>query len=111
MKKILAILLTAVLLFSLSACDNYAGEADKNSTPAQNGLSESTKITRDEAIDIALNEAGAQKSDVFDLEAELDYENGQKVWEIDFDYDKLEYSYDVNAKTGAITKTERERDN
>ncbi len=110
MKKLLALTLTSVLLFSLSACANYAGEAGKNSTPAQNGTSENTQITRDEAIDIALNEAGAQKSDVFDLEAELDYENGQKVWEIDFDYDKLEYSYDVNAETGAITKVERERD-
>ncbi len=130
MKKLFALLLTAVLLFSLSACDNYAGEADKNSTPApqstpsdiqtdNNNPSAPTpsspsiseaKITRDRAIDIALEKAKLQKADIRDLEAELDYEKGVLVWEVDFDYQNLDYSYDINADTGAVILEEIEKD-
>ncbi len=130
MKKLFALLLTAVLLFSLSACDNYAGEADKNSTPApqstpsdiqmdNNNPSAPTpsspsiseaKITRDRAIDIALEKAKLQKADIRDLEAELDYEKGVLVWGVDFDYQNLDYSYDINADTGAVILEEIEKD-
>ncbi|MBE6779383.1 MAG: hypothetical protein E7545_00250 [Ruminococcaceae bacterium] len=130
MKKFSALLLTAVLLFSLSACDNYAGEADKNSTPApqstpsdiqtdNNNPSAPTpsspsiseaKITRDRAIEIALEKAKLQKADIRDLEAELDYEKGILVWEVDFDYQNLDYSYDINADTGAVILEEIEKD-
>ncbi len=124
MKKSLALLLAAVLLFSLSACDNVAGDADKNSTPApQSTPSESqptstpstptvndAKITRDKAIEIALEKAKLQKADVYDLEAELDYEKGVLVWEVDFDYQNFDYSYDINANTGVIVFEEIEKD-
>ena len=130
MKKLFALLLTAVLLFSLSACDNYAGEAGKNSTPApqstpsdiqtdNNNPSAPTpsspsisgaKITRDRAIEIALEKAKLQKADIHDLEAELDYEKGVLVWEVDFDYQNLDYSYDINADTGAVILEEIEKD-
>ena len=133
MKNLFALLLTAVLLFSLSACDNYAGEADKNSTPAPQStpsdiqtdninpsaptpsspskppVSEA-KITRDRAIEIALEKAKLQKADIRDLEAELDYEKGVLVWEVDFDYQNLDYSYDINADTGAVILEEIEKD-
>ena len=124
MKKSLALLLAAVLLFSLSACDNVAGDADKNSAPApQSTPSESqptstpstptvndAKITRDKAIEIALEKAKLQKADVYDLEAELDYEKGVLVWEVDFDYQNFDYSYDINANTGVIVFEEIEKD-
>ena len=46
----------------------------------------------------------------FNLDIELDKERGSKVWEIDFEHGNMEYSYDVDSETGAITKVERERD-
>ncbi len=130
MKKLLTLLLTAVLLFSLSACDNVAGAADKNSTPAPqstptDNLPNNTpatpsapskpsvseaKITRDKAIEIVLERAKLQKTDVRDLEAELDYEKGVLVWEVDFDYQNFDYSYDINADTGAIVFEKIEKD-
>lgn len=124
MKKLLTLLLATVFLFSLSACDNNAGAADKNSTPApQSTPTENqptstpskptvndAKISRDKAIEIALEKAKLKKADVRDLEAELDYEKGVLVWEVDFDYQNLDYSYDINANTGAIIFEEVEKD-
>lgn len=129
MKKLSALLLVTVLLFALSACDNNAGAADKNSTPAPqstpsenqtNNTDTSTSskpsandanISRDRAIEIALEKAKLKKADVRDLEAELDYEKGVLVWEVDFDYQNFDYSYDINAESGAIVLEEIEKDN
>ena len=117
MKKILALLLSSTLLFMLSACDNNAGNATKNGVPAPQKSTTSTKpsvnnaqITRDNAIEIALEKAMLKKADVRDLEAELDYEKGILVWEVDFDYQNLDYSYYINADTGVIVYEKAERD-
>lgn len=127
MKKLLALLLVTVLLFALSACDNNAGNADKNSvpapqsTPSDNQLNNNpatpskpsvndAKISRDRAIEIALEKAKLKKADVRDLEAELDYEKGVLVWEVDFDYQNFDYSYDIKADSGAIVFEEIEKD-
>lgn len=112
MKKLLALLLVTVLLFALSACDNNAGNADKNSVPAPQSTPSvnDAKISRDRAIEIALEKAKLKKADVRELEAELDYEKGILVWEIDFDYQNFDYSYDINADSGVIVFEEIEKD-
>lgn len=66
-------------------------------------------ISRDRAIEIALLQAGLERSQVFDLEAELDRERGGVLWEVDFDTLQYEYSYDINAYDGTVVKTDRER--
>lgn len=66
-------------------------------------------ITRDRAIELALNEVGLERSQVFDLEAELDRERVGVLWEVDFDTLQYEYSYDINAYDGTVVKTDRER--
>lgn len=112
MKKLLALLLVTVLLFALSACDNNAGNADKNSVPAPQSTPSvnDAKISRERAIEIALEKAKLKTDDVRDLEAELDYEKGVLVWEVDFDYQNFDYSYDINADSGTIVFEEIEKD-
>ena len=66
-------------------------------------------ISREQAIDIALNAAGLSRENVYDLEAELDREFGGTYWEVDFETREFEYSYDVDAQSGAVARTERER--
>lgn len=61
-------------------------------------------ISRNRAIEIALQEAGVKKSDVRDLDAELDRERDIAVWEVDFEVGNREYEYEINAKTAAILK-------
>ena len=135
MKKPLALVLVLGLVVALSACTIPSDGTAKGtttapnpsvtttvaSTPTTDGNKSTTTalpvvkettayaITRDQAIDIALQAAGLSRADVYDLEAELDRERGGTYWEVDFETREYEYSYDINAETGAIARSERER--
>lgn len=89
MKKILVLILSVVLLLGLCACANR---------PA---------LSADEALDIALNQAGVTRDSIRDLENRLEWDDGIQVYEIDFDSGSNEYSFDVNAETGAIVERDR----
>ena len=84
--------------------------ADATVPQTTHPTNEKTFITRDRAIELALNHAGLTKAQVRDLEAELDYERTGVFWEVDFESGGYEYSYDINAETEAIAKVEKERD-
>lgn len=97
--------------------DVYYGEfSDVVSVKTKKSSSSSSSNTASKAIDaskaasIALNHAGLKKSQVRDFSCELDVENGVKVYEVDFDYGKYEYSYDIEASSGKILHREKERD-
>ncbi len=92
MKKIIATLCILAMILVLSAC---AG-------------GNNPKITADEALNIALEQAGVTRQQITNLKSYLDREDGRLVYEIDFDANGVEYSYDINAKTGAVV--ERDRD-
>ena len=122
MKKLLAVFLVFVFMFVFSACNNYGGSKqqansqiktpnnNENSNTDNLTASKTEIITRDRAIELALNHAGLNKTQIYDLEAELDRERGGTYWEIDFESGNLEYSYDINAQTEEIRKLEKERD-
>lgn len=62
------------------------------------------------AKSIALNHAGVSESKAYDMEIELDEEDGMLVYEVEFKSGGMEYSYEINAATGAIVKQETEPD-
>ena len=62
------------------------------------------------AKSIALNHAGVSESKAYDMEIELDEEDGMLVYEVEFKSGGMEYSYEINAATGAIVKQETELD-
>ena len=63
------------------------------------------------AKSIALNHAGVSENKAYDMEIELDDEDGTLVYEVEFKSGNMEYSYEINAATGAIIKHEAELDN
>ena len=63
------------------------------------------------AKSIALNHAGVSENEAYDMEIELDDEDGTLVYEVEFKFGGMEYSYEINAATGAILKHEAELDN
>ena len=65
-------------------------------------------ISKEKAKSIALNDAGLKESKVRQLEVELDREDNK--YEVDFEYNGKEYSYEINATTGKIIDKEVERD-
>ena len=62
------------------------------------------------AKSIALNHAGVSENEAYDMEIELDDEDGTLVYEVEFKSGNMEYSYEINAATGAILKHETEID-
>ena len=68
------------------------------------------KITKEEAINLALAHAGLTKEQVRDLDVERDKERGTLYYEVDFESCTYEYEYEIHAETGEILKAEKERD-
>ena len=68
-------------------------------------------LTQDEALAKALQHVNLKKDQV-DLvkKVELDYENGRKVYEVEFYKGGVEYEFDVDAETGAIVNYEKDID-
>ena len=62
------------------------------------------------AKSIALNHAGVSENKAYDMEIELDDEDGTLIYEVEFKSGGMEYSYEINAATGAILKHEAEID-
>ncbi len=71
---------------------------------------EAGRITREEAIVIALTDAGFAQEQVSRLRAEFDYDDGRPVYEVEFRQDRYEYDYEIHAETGAILRKDVDRD-
>ena len=61
-----------------------------------------TDIGSEKAKSIALNHAGVSASNAVFLYVEADYENGRKVYEVEFYSGNKEYDYEIDASTGDI---------
>ena len=62
------------------------------------------------AKSIALNHAGLRENQAYDMDIELDDEDGTLVYEIEFKSGNMEYDYEIDAASGAILKYETELD-
>ena len=67
-----------------------------------------SEISVEEAKQIALSHAGVGSARF--TKAKLDYENGIKVYEIEFKVGNMEYEYDINVSNGAIISSSAEID-
>ena len=88
-----------------SGTGNGNGNAGAGNNGAENG-----DIGLDQAKSIAVVHAGFDVSDVLFSKAELDYDDGYTVYEIEFRKNGLEYEYEINALTGEILKYHSDRD-
>lgn len=91
MKKLLAVICCFGILFSFAACGDNATESN-------------VKLTADEALNIALSESNISKVDVSNLKSRLEKDDGIYVYDIDFNAQGTEYSYDIDANTGKIVE-------
>jgi Predicted membrane protein len=67
-------------------------------------------ITKERAIEIALNHAGFEKKAVTRLKAEYDRDDGRYEYEVEFNVGQIEYSYEIDAHTEKILSYEAEKD-
>ncbi|MBE6639487.1 MAG: hypothetical protein E7616_08600 [Ruminococcaceae bacterium] len=67
-------------------------------------------ITPEQAKKIAISHAGVNESEVRFEGIELDFERGTEVFEVEFSVGKLEYEYEINAKTGEVIRAQQDYD-
>ena len=78
-----------------------------NSSPTP---SASSYISADEAKAAALAHAGVKAADAYGWECEFDKDDGRAVYEIDFKAGNYEFSYEIDAVSGAVLDFEKELD-
>lgn len=70
---------------------------------------DSVDVTEQQALNIALDHAKLEESQVQLIKNELDYDDGVAIYEIDFiGQNNMEYEYEISATTGDILSYESE---
>ncbi len=94
----------------MSACNPQSSDrmqnTDTNSATQQN---QSTDIiSTEDAKTAALAHAGVAAKDAKWHRAEIDRDNGRRVYEIEFSAGEYEYDYEIDASSGEIVKFDKE---
>ena len=98
----------AVIAVKREAADDDEVSEVQPTKPAQPETTQ--KIDHAKAKSIALNHADVDVNTVYDMNIEMDTENGAIVYEVEFKSGNKEYDYEIDAATGAILKHEAEVD-
>ena len=82
--------------------DRY--DEDLDNTPNVNPNNTNNYISQDEALQIALKDLKLNKSEVYDIDVELEYKAkyNKQIYEVSFDYKQYEYEYFIDAQNGDI---------
>ena len=93
-----------LIAFAQNAAPQPAQPSEQKPAP-----SEATKdIGYAKAKSIALGHAGVRETQAYDMDIELDDEDGRLIYEVEFKSGNMEYDYEIDAATGAILKHEAE---
>ena len=95
----------AILEGKREAADGTEVPVVQPSKPAASG-----DIGYAKAKSIALSHAGVSERKAYDMEIELDDEDGRLVYEVEFKSGNMEYAYEIDASSGAVLKHEAELD-
>ncbi len=86
----------------------YKKPASNNSATTTTAKSEEI-ISAAKAKEIALKHAGVDAGKATFVKAEYDFDDGVKLYEVEFCVGRVEYEYEINAVTGAVMKHEIDR--
>ncbi|MGN1418709.1 MAG: PepSY domain-containing protein, partial [Acutalibacteraceae bacterium] len=102
-----------VLSFSSEALETEAPQTTSASDTSSQGTQSSEKsglyIGTQKAKEIAFEHSQIKDTDKIAVEIEFGYNNGV-VYCVEFDYDGMEYEYEINAHTGEIVDFEKSVD-
>lgn len=98
--------------YEIAAAGGAVLKAERDTEPAGTHHPESgghvSHIGMEAAKAAALRHAGVAAGDAWDMECELDCDDGRYLYEVEFDAGGLEYEYEIDAETGAVLKAERD---
>ena len=88
-----------------------ANEPDEPNPPAAEvPAAQPDRLTKEEAIAIALKDAALAENLVTRLKAEFDYDDGRPEYDVEFKYDSWEYEYEIHAESGKILRSDKDWD-
>ena len=79
-------------------------EQQENNKPIDSAVT----ITKENAIEIALNKAEVTKDTAYGVHAKLEKDDGAMIYEVEFKTDDFEFEVDINAVSGEVIKFDRE---
>lgn len=97
LRRKMLMMLVAVLVLALGGI----GEAAKD---------DGKYIGMERAKAIAFAHAKVSASDVRKFKAELDRDDGRMIYEIEFEVGRMDYEYEIDARTGEIISWEHDDD-
>lgn len=59
-------------------------------------------LTKEEAVQVALERVALRKETVTFTKIELDRDDGRQIWEVEFISDGTEYEFEIDARTGCV---------
>ena len=120
MKQIFSFGLTAALLLAcLTGCGGQAGDTAPGGTAPSGGQTppassapetHAGEISREEALAIALANAGVPEGDAYNVKTETDSDNGIPLYDIEFETDYGDYDFEVAMADGRIVGADYEVD-
>jgi len=87
-----------------------AEKPQSSDTKPASQTTDTKQLTKAEAKSIALKHAGVKEADTRELEVELDRDDGTLHFDVDFESGGYEYDYEIDAYSGKILKSQKERD-
>ncbi len=111
MKKRYAALMIVIALLCSVTMLSFALAPDTGLILKGRDDNKNEQVSAEEAEEIALGEAGLDRSAVTMKPTEYDREKGNPVWEVEFYHENTEYDYEINANTGEILKKDLDREN
>ena len=91
-----------VIKFEVETDDDYVKTTQSSSSATESLIGE------EKAKGIAFKNAGVAASNAKNVSVKLDNDDGAVKYEVEFDYDKWEYEYDINAYTGAVISSDKD---
>lgn len=91
-----------VIKFEVETDDDYVKTTQSSSSSTESLIGE------EKAKEIAFKNAGVTASNAKNVSVKLDNDDGSVKYEVEFNYDKWEYEYDINAYTGAVISSDKD---
>lgn len=89
---------------------SYDYDVESYTPPSSKNFSSTSYIGEQKAKSIALSHAGVSSKDATRMQCKLDRDDGQMVYEVEFEVGRTEYEYEIDAISGTIYQSEKEFD-
>ncbi len=94
--------------YEIAASDGSVRESSQEAV-AQGAAPAAGQITAEQAKAAALTQAGLSEAQVTITKLALDYDDGRAEYDVEFYANGTEYSYTIDATTGAVLESEQDR--